>query len=656
MAVRAYVNAPRFLLIPKGRLRLRLRWAPLMLGTLLFTLPALSQGGSGAPLTFTPQQGIAIQMSNSPTGRPDDTRRGVKIQVTILDSNKQPLKQQSLVRVTSQDTGAVFFQTTKGTQSSFSDLPPGKYLIEVGSAGYVGGHAEVNITDLAHDAAQNFLLPRDPAAVNLSLGDEALPSKVRKQAEKGVQALELGNFVEARKYLDSAHHQDPTSPKINFLLAYTALQQKEEDRELEYLQETTKLDPQDLQAQNMLGELYYRRGEYARAAQAEAIVVARSKDSVPARKVLASSYLKLKQFDKAREQSQWLVDHGGSEAASARLVLGQALAGLGKYGEAVPVLQDYLKNEPGSSVAPQVKELIADLQKDAASAKLTIPDPDLGNGTEILLKAGMPLDVDSQKPNVAAGVSCPANLMQLMANPSKQLVDSVSQFSAIEHMVHESISPQGTPRNRETREYNYVVSISDPPDGIVRVQEYRDSGNLEMPDKITTTGLPVLAIAFHPLFRDDFEMKCEGLGDWNGKAAWLVYFHQLANKPSRLRSYVVNRNNYPISLKGRAWISADNYQILHMETDLVKPIPEIRLNTEHTSVSYGPVEFRQHSTDLWLPKSADMYVSLGNRRFHRSENFDHFMLFATDASEAAKPPKAETTPPPVPNSGPSPNE
>jgi tetratricopeptide (TPR) repeat protein len=493
--------------------------------------------------------------------------------------------------------------------------------------------------------------------VNLTLGDEAgLPSKVRKQAEKGLQALVLGNFIEARKYLEAANRQYPSSSNINFLLGYTAYQQKEDDRQMQYLLEATKLDAKNLQAQNLLGQLYYRRGDYAHAAQAEAIVIARSADSIPARRVLANSYLHLKEYEKAREHSQWLIDNGGGEAGSARLVLGQALAGLGKYEEAVTVLKDYLANEPGTPVAGQVNDLITELQMNAKNAKLGIADPELASGTEILLKAGMPLDVDSQKPTVASGVACPDNLMQMTANPSKQLVDSVAQFSAVEHMVHESISPQGTPRNRETRTYNYVVSISDPPQGPLSFQEYRDADNLDMPDKVNTNGLAVLALAFHPFFRDDFEIHCEGLGDWNGKAAWLVYFRQLDTKPSRLRFYVANKNYYPVSLKGRAWLSADNYQILHLETDLVKPLPEIRLNTEHTSVSYGPVQFQKHGTDLWLPKSADLYVSWGNRRFHRSTNFDHFMLFATDSSQAAKPPKGESSPTPIPNSGPSPNE
>ncbi len=266
--------------------------------------------------------------------------------------------------MTNQGTGRVLFQTTRGTEAIFADLPPGKYLIEVGAAGYVAGEIEASIPDLSHDASQQIYLARDPAAVNLSLGDAGeLPAKVHKVAAKGVQALQLGNFAEAHKYLDAANRQYPSSSSINFLLAYVALQQKEEDRELEYLLAATKLDPHNLQAQNLLGQLYYRRGDYAHAAEAEALVVARSGDSITARKVLATSYLMLKQFEKAREQSQWLVDHAGNEGASARLILGQALVGLGQYQAAIPVLQAYLDGEPAAAAVAPTKELIAQLQQ-----------------------------------------------------------------------------------------------------------------------------------------------------------------------------------------------------------------------------------------------------------------------------------------------------
>jgi tetratricopeptide (TPR) repeat protein len=586
-------------------------------------------------------------------------RVGAIIHVTILDENKKPLKQQSLVRVTSQTTGAVFFQTTSAGEAKFTDLPAAKYLIEVGASGYFAVHEQIAVTDIGFDVNETVSLVRDPAAVDLKLKDAGqLPSKARKEAEKGVLALELSNFTEASKHLEAANHLHPASSSINFLLGYLALQQKDQDHALLYLTAAIKLDPSNLQAQNLLGQIYYKRGDYARAIEAEQIVIASQGQSLIARNILANSYLKLRQFEKARENSQWIVDRGGSEGASARLVLGQALAGLHKYEAAIQTLTAYLDGQPASSVAPQVRQLLTQLKRQVsqgatgANANIAVGDPELSEESEALAgNAGMPLDIDAQKLSVAAGVQCPADILQTAANPSKQLLESLSQFSAIEHMVHENISPQGTPRNRQTRQFNYVVSISEPAQGSMIIQEYRDSagGELDMPDKITTTGLPVLAIAFHPLFRDDFDMRCEGLGDWNGQPAWLVHFQQIEEKPSRLRRYVVSGNNYPVRLKGRAWIQADNLQIVHLETDLVRGIPEIYLMSEHTSVTYGPVQFKRRGADLWLPQNAELYVHFAKRRFHRSESFDHFMLFATDAVDKPKLPKTESSQiPPAP--------
>ncbi len=589
-------------------------------------------------------QGIPPGMGPGSLGTPISSRAGATIHVSILDENKKPLKQQSLIRITNQSTGTVFFQTTNAGETKFSDLPPAKYLVEVGAAGYLGMHEEVTVPDIAHDVNETVTLSRDPSAVDLKLKDAGkLPSKARKEAEKGVQALELSNFVEARKHLEAANREFPSSSSINFLLGYLALQQGDQDHELTYLTAATTLDPGNIQAQNLLGQLYEQRGDYAHAAAAEEVVVASNGDSLIARQVLATSYLKLRQFEKAREHSQWIVDKGGSEGAAARLILGQAFAGLHKNEEAIRTLTAYLADEPMSSVTPQVRELLARLKAQGSQggasedASIGIGNPEhAAENASFGGNAGMPSDVDAQKPSMAAGVPCPANLVEMTAAPSRQLVDSVAQFSAIEHMVHDNLSPQGTPRNRETRQYNYVVSISEPTQGTLNIQEYRDSGDLDMPDKINSTGLAVLAIAFHPLFREDFEMHCEGLGDWNGQAAWLLHFRQRDERPSRLRTYVVNGNNYPVRLKGRAWILADNLQIIHLETDLVQTIPEIHLMTEHTSVTYGPVEFKKSGTELWLPKSAELYVHFAKRRFHRSENFDHFMLFATSAVDKAK--------------------
>lgn len=617
---------------------------PRLTSALLIVLAAMVAGEarSHAQTNDPRSPSQAMPKNLGTTGTQTTTRTGATIHVTILDENKKPLKQQSLIRLTNQANGSILFQTTHASETKFPEVPASKYLIEVGAAGYLGTHHEIAITNVDLDVNETVILPRDPAAVDLSWKDQGLPSQARKETEKGVQALEFSNFQEARKHLEAANRRYPSSSWVNFLLGYLALQQKDQDRELGYLTTATKLDPGNLQAQNLLGQLYYQRGDYAPAAAAEEIVVASSGESLIARKVLANSYLKLKEFEKARENAQWLVDKGGSEGASARLVLGQALAGLHQNEAAIQALKAYLDEDPASSVAPQMRKLLAQLEGSAdANANLGVGDPELtADSGSSAGTAGMPSDVDIQKPSVAAGVQCPANILETTANPSKQLVDSIAQFSAIEHVVHENLSPQGIPKSHETRQFNYVASISEGPQGLT-VEEYRDSEKLDTLDNIKTTGLAVLAIAFHPLFHADFEMHCEGLGDWNGQAAWLVHFRQFEAKPSLLRAYVVNGNTYSVHLKGRAWIGADNLQIIHLETDLVRPIPEIQLMTEHTSVSYGPVQFKRSGTDLWLPKSAELYVRFAKRNFHRSESFDHFMLFATDAVYKAKLPKSD---------------
>ena len=317
------------------------------------------------------------------------------------------------------------------------------------------------------------------------------------------------------------------------------------------------------------------------------------------------------------------------------------------------IVRDVTRNVVGSLIAPlRTDDPALNVQTSRKNIGTPVPArrrataPELG-ANSLASTAWMPPDVDALKPSVAAGVECPADILEATVNSSKDLVDTIARFSAVEHVVHVDLSPEGTPKTHETREFDYVADITQNAQSL-KIEEYREPIALDNLGGIKTKGLAALAIAFHPFFHDDFEMHCEGLGNWNGQAAWLVYFRQLENKPGRLRSYVVRGHYYPVLLKGRAWIGADNLQIVHLQTDLLHPIPEIQLMGEHTEVSYGPVEFKTRGADLWLPKSAELYVSFCKHNFHRSESFDNFKLFATNSAYDVKLPKS--SPPESPTS------
>jgi hypothetical protein len=128
-------------------------------------------------------------------------------------------------------------------------------------------------------------------------------------------------------------------------------------------------------------------------------------------------------------------------------------------------------------------------------------------------------------------------------------------------------------------------------------------------------------------------MVCEGLGQWQGKATWLVHFQQRKDRPKLIKAYKIGSAMYPLGLKGRAWISADSYQIVRIESELVTPMPEIQLLTDHETVVYGPVHFEKNNTTLWLPRTAEVYFDFRRRHYYRLHSFDHFMLFAVDSTD-----------------------
>jgi hypothetical protein len=98
-----------------------------------------------------------------------------------------------------------------------------------------------------------------------------------------------------------------------------------------------------------------------------------------------------------------------------------------------------------------------------------------------------------------------------------------------------------------------------------------------------------------------------------------------------------------VKLKGRAWLAADTYQVLHLESDLMEPIPKIRLKSEHLAVDYRPVRFRKGNVQLWLPESADLYIHYKGHRYHHRHSFSDFLLFSVEdtqqISEPVQPPQ-----------------
>jgi hypothetical protein len=245
-------------------------------------------------------------------------------------------------------------------------------------------------------------------------------------------------------------------------------------------------------------------------------------------------------------------------------------------------------------------------------------------------------------PPVSASVACPLPLvLKGVAERVEELVNNLDRFSATERVEHFAVRADGELRAPEARSFEYVVVVSRSGNRDFGIDEYRN-GSMDpssFPAGIATLGLPGLALIFHSELASGFNFVCEGLGESGGRPAWQVHFEQRLDRPNHIRKYVVGKNYYAVPLKGRVMIDAGTLQVLRMESELIKPVSEIKLTREQISIDYASVQFRTDQQQLWLPKTAELYVEQNKSRYYRRHTFSDFQVFTVGTSQKVHPPK-----------------
>jgi tetratricopeptide (TPR) repeat protein len=542
-------------------------------------------------------------------------------------------------------------------EAVFINVVLGKYDLVVTAVGYLSTHKEINVLSPVTQQV-DIVLHRDPYAVTLNEAHSLLSHKAKKEANKAVSLLKSGRLANARKHLETAYKLAPSNADLNFLLGYLYFEKKDYGQAATYLNTAASLRPHAARTLTLLGRTNLLRKNYPAARSAlEQAILADDEDWL-SHDLLADTYLNLKEYSKARDEAQIAITKGvryGTIASGpAELALGQALIGLGEKDKGIQALETFLKESPHNPMVYQVRALITNLRKsDPISAagggsvgseiNTSRADP-LGATPKpaISMQTWRPPDVDDAKPILTPGVTCPSTQVLAEAGKSVQeLVQDVTRFGADETLFHQQLDSVGLSTDAETRKYNYVAAISRGPGGVY-IEEYRTAkfAQASFPDSISTTGFVMLALIFHPEMQSDFDFDCEGQGKWRGQPSWLMHFRQRPDRPNHIHGYTVGGKTFRVDLKGRAWISADTFQIERIDADIVKPIPEIQLLSEHQKVEYGPVPFAKKNTSLWLPKSAGLYFDLRKHHYYRRYSFDHYALFSVDTSEEDKPPPA----------------
>ncbi|HKV26446.1 MAG TPA: tetratricopeptide repeat protein [Candidatus Acidoferrum sp.] len=547
--------------------------------------------------------------------------------------------------------GELFNQgTAQGGFVKFDRMPYSEFIVQVVAPGYETAKKDFEVNGPGAVSVTLNLKALDAETAAASMNFYSLPRKVQKDVGKAMEALRANKLNSALPHLEAAERNAPNTAEIEYLFGVYESQANDPAKAMTHWMKTLQLQPNHLNALIAVGQdlLHETKPGDAETYLKRATLTAPT--SWRAHAFLAEAYEMQNSHGDAITESRRALELGHDQAAMIQVVLARALAESGERQEAITVLEPYVKAHPGDTSASKDLAMFKDPNITITSNGTAIGKTEMADLTKEAAALPVPAnwlppDVDASIPPVEQGVSCNVDdVVRKAGEQLNELVKNVDRFTATETLVHESIDKYGMPSSPDKRIFSYVASIEEVNHHFLNVEEYRldkDGGPAEFPGGVATNGLPALVLIFHPFNAPDFTMTCEGLARLSTGLAWQVHFKQRPDKPNVIKRYRIGADgpSYPVALKGRAWISADTFEIVRMETNLVAPIKEIRLAADRADIEYGPVKFAKGNVTMWLPKTADVYYDWQGRRIHRRHSFSDYMLFAVDDKQKISAPK-----------------
>jgi len=599
--------------------------------------------------------------STSPgvTTMPDPSATRSAIMVHVQDATGGPLSIGALVKLTSLSNPGGYIGSTMGGIIAFTNITGGEYTVTVSAPGYKVAQEEVTVISSYGQSSVFIQLRPDDGSVEGEqpvdkTGAPVIVGKSRKELDLAILCLRADKPAEALPHLEYVLKHAPGNPDVQYIAALYSLRIDDFAAARARFERAINIFPQHFGAQLGLGTLLLQQSDATGAIKHFEQALAIDANSWRGHWLLAEAYLQSHQEpEKAREQASKALELDAAKAAGAAVSLARADIILGDRDQARATLEKFIADHPSGSATTSARTLLNTLIPAAPVLEVTpVKDEpviplhapagatlliDVPSGSALKLPSG----IDDSVPSLDAHAAC--SLPQVLEGASRRerdFVVALERFSAKEEVTHDELDNSGITQRTFQHAFNYIVALERPRPDIIVVDEMRDGsfGLVDFPAKIANEGVPAMGLIFHSNYSPDFEFKCEGLGRWHGKPAWQVRFEQRTDRPARIHEWVINGREFPASLKGRAWFTPGSYRIVHMETDLAKPIPDIRLEYQHMSIDYAPINYPNSKEQLWLPTLAEIYGRYRGHFYRQSHSYSNFLLFRVDTTQKDKNP------------------
>ncbi len=426
---------------------------------------------------------------------------------------------------------------------------------------------------------------------------------------------------------DDAHHElmesvnaiiaDPKLGASEPLLAYGVLAswRHEPARAAAYFREALKYAPNDPLALQELGRAYCQRLEWYAGSES-------------LKKALAAG--------------------AGREA---RLLHAEALAQVGTPREASDELNLYMEGRDFKSMPPTARavwNVIQQREKDKEFVRAATLNAQ-AKGIEPLDYLHHPPGnlpdfepATDQAPLGAILAAVGKNVAELFAN--------IPNICSVENVQQEKLNGNGKTTSARQYQFRYLALAPDHPWG-PSIDEYRANGRGEIDspmdlseDGMLTEGFISAPLIFHPAYQGGSSFRLLGRQKVKGRDTFVIAYAQEPTKTPLSGSFVYGTATLPTYTQGLAWIDAGNYQVLRITSDLLNPIPQVRLDKETTDINFSEVQFKRLPQKFWLPEVVTVTLDWNGRTYRNHHAYSEFLVSNVESTQKiGKPKGAEKT-------------
>jgi len=356
---------------------------------------------------------------------------------------------------------------------------------------------------------------------------------------------------------------------------------------------------------------------------------------------LGRSQLLLRNWAAAEAYLLQALDSGADPEA--RLLRAEALLGESSPDAANQEMTRYLDGRDVKTMPLRVRQLWAEI-KDRKKIEVTYADvKKRANGEETIdYLRHPPGDLKGLEP-----AQDQAPLPAILSAVGKNVEEYFRNFpntSSLEQVRQEKLRHRGTVSESRDQKFHYLC-FTPSEAGVPGFAEYRlnvaDQGWADSPRDgfMLTIGFASGSILFHPSYQPGTSFRYLGRQKLEGRDTLVIAFAQIPSKARSFGEFKWADRGSPVFSQGLAWVDAQTYQVLRMRTDLLAPLPEVRLKKQTTEIEFAEVRFNRLAQGFWLPRDVTVTVDWNGRLLRNMHQYSDFKVFNVDASEKIGKPK-----------------